>query len=77
VAGDGGVTDLEATDEFGAHLFDGGRLKVVREGVVGKFQSGLAKPPVVEVGFLPHSHLPPAQLKHVAGDFSIYGGPFG
>src|SRR5258706_13403934 len=29
-AGDGGETDLQAADEFGAHFFEGGGVKVVR-----------------------------------------------
>ena len=53
-AGDGGVTELEETDEFGAHLFERGGLGiVVRENVVGEIEGGLAELPVAEAGFFP------------------------
>ncbi len=51
-AGDGGVTDLEAADEFGADFFEGGLVEVLEEGAIGELESGLGELPVAEAGFL-------------------------
>ena len=51
--GDSGVTDLEATDEFGAHFFEDRLIEVVREGVFGEVEGGVGDLPVVEAGFFP------------------------
>jgi hypothetical protein len=52
-AGNGGVTDLEAADEFGAHFFEGGLREIVGEGVFGEGEGGLGELPSLEPGFFP------------------------
>ena len=51
--GEGGVTDLEEADEFGAHFLEGGGVEIVGEGVVGESEGGLLELPVEEAVFFP------------------------
>jgi len=51
--GEGGVTDLEEADEFGAHLLEDGGVKVVGRVSLVKAESGLMELPAAEALLFP------------------------